>query len=173
MAGGSDARRPLSTFRKPNAGLLRMKLLNERPYAEPASPRIERSNSIAAARSVTEQRFSHSSYSLAPAASENAASERKPLGGCGLAARRPPQLWHLRQRARAIPPLRPATTGASMCDCSSCATSAIAKYAVAPGAGVGRETELAALSAAAPARGWALARDYRASSTLPVERSFA
>jgi hypothetical protein len=37
---------------KRNAGLPRMKLLNERPYAEPASPRIERSNSIAAARSL-------------------------------------------------------------------------------------------------------------------------
>ncbi|APG13755.1 hypothetical protein BKD09_35900 [Bradyrhizobium japonicum] len=37
---------------------------------------------------------------------------------------------------------------------------------------VGRESELAALSATGPASDWAQARDYRASSTLPDERSF-
>lgn len=47
------------------------------------------------------------------------------------------------------------------------------KCAVALAAAVGRESELAALSAAAPASGWAQARDYRASSTLLDVRNFA
>jgi hypothetical protein len=47
------------------------------------------------------------------------------------------------------------------------------KCAAALAAAVGRESELAALSATGPASDWAQARDYRASSTLPDERSFA
>jgi hypothetical protein len=47
------------------------------------------------------------------------------------------------------------------------------KCAAALAAAARRQCELAALSAAAPANGWAQARDYRASSTLLDERSFA
>ncbi|MCK1474899.1 MULTISPECIES: hypothetical protein [unclassified Bradyrhizobium] len=60
-----------------------------------------------------------------------------------------------------------------MCDYSSFAMPATLKCAAALAAAVGRESELAALSAAAPASGWAQGRDYRASSTLLDERSFA
>jgi hypothetical protein len=52
-----------------------------------------------------------------------------------------------------------------MCDYSPFAMPAMLKCAAA------RESELAALSAAAPASGWAKARDYRASSTLLDERA--
>lgn len=54
--------------------------------------------------------------------------------------------------------------------CGGCKTPICA---AALAAWVGRESELAALSGAAPASGWAQARDYRASSTLLDERSFA
>jgi hypothetical protein len=47
------------------------------------------------------------------------------------------------------------------------------KCAAALAAAVGRESELATLSAAAPASGWAQARDNRAPSTLLDARSFA
>jgi hypothetical protein len=60
-----------------------------------------------------------------------------------------------------------------MCDCSSFAMAATPKCAAALAAAAGRESELAALSAVALASGWAQARDYRASSTLLDERSFA
>ncbi|MET4024293.1 hypothetical protein [Bradyrhizobium sp. S3.2.12] len=59
-----------------------------------------------------------------------------------------------------------------MCDRSSFAMPALPKCAAALAAAAARESELAALSAAAPASGWVQARDYRASSTLLDERSF-
>jgi len=60
-----------------------------------------------------------------------------------------------------------------MCDCSSFAMSAMPKCAAALAAVAGQESGLAALNAATPASGWAQARDFRASSTLLDERSFA
>jgi len=65
---------------------------------------------------AAEQRTPRSSCSLAPAAFESAASERRPPDACGPALLRSRQLWRPRRTARAVSPLRSATTDALRSD---------------------------------------------------------